>query len=461
MYNYRRHPLVIPMGAIRSLWAAILPILFSFGQAMHKGEGFSFLTNFGILIGLILLLLIFEFLKWRSFTYEWNDKEIRIASGIWTKTKTSVPRSAITAVDRSANPIMKLCGLVTLKLETAAGGKEADVILSYIPDHLAEEWLEEEQHSHTAYRFTGKELFLYGASSPATLVAMGAVIGLLSDFWSPDHILEKKEWWKHQELWLWIAGLAGAVLLLWIIASLVVASKYYGFTLERNEGVLTISKGLWNRRTMRIRAGQIQSLVLMQHPLQALFGYVSVRVHLTSSGDEDGSFDNVLFPLLKKRDLNSWITYYTPEYTLPLGKTPLPRQFQRAPIWRNIIMTAWTLLLFFWKAWTLWITIPLILIAAGLGYLQGKTAAWDVTDYHIAFTSQRFAKWTAIIPMSRVQCVKIYTTPFGRQRGYSTIAVHHMSSFVGHAAELSYVPTPVAKRIVSLYQMNRRKKVIC
>ncbi|GAA3330365.1 hypothetical protein GCM10020331_082600 [Ectobacillus funiculus] len=77
--------------------------------------------------------------------------------------KTSVPRSAITAVDRSANPIMKLCGLVTLKLETAAGGKEADVILSYIPDHLAEEWLEEEQHSHTAYRFTGKELFFYTA----------------------------------------------------------------------------------------------------------------------------------------------------------------------------------------------------------------------------------------------------------------------------------------------------------
>ncbi|MFD3448408.1 PH domain-containing protein [Microbacteriaceae bacterium 4G12] len=457
MYKYRRHPIVIPVGVFRSLWAALLPFLFT----LRKDKIASLkdlLFRLAIIVGILLLLSVIEFLKWRTFTYEWDEREIRTSSGIWSKTKTLIPRSAITGFERTDNPIMKAFGLVTLKFEMAGGGKETDVVLSYIPEELALEWGDEKRTVKTDYHFSFRQLLLYGSGSPATWVTISAILALGNDFWGSEGFSIIQGWFGNKAIWFWLVGVLFGFLLLWSVASLFVASRYFGFTLELKDRVFIISRGLWKRQITRIHTEQIQGLIIAEHPFHAACGYVSVRAHLTSTQGDDGSFDNVLFPLIKRHELHNWLQYYLPEYNIHLQMTHLPPHLQLAYMWRHVLLASPSFLLILWKPWLISIALSFTIIFALFGWWRGKTAAWAFNDHHIIFTSRHFVKQTTIIPLARIQALEVAATPFGRWRKHRIVTVRVVSGWLGSTARLLYLPTTVAESILSWY-INSRKSI--
>ena len=65
------------------------------------------------------------FLYWRRFEFRVGDSEIRIDSGILSRTHRSIPFDRIQDVDISQGPVARLLGIAKVKFETggSAGGK--------------------------------------------------------------------------------------------------------------------------------------------------------------------------------------------------------------------------------------------------------------------------------------------------------------------------------------------------
>jgi len=77
----------------------------------------------GIFVLLNMLVYLYEMLFWKSFTYRISSQYIRIHSGVFTKSKTTIPFSRIQNINIAQGVFDRIFGLHTVKIETA--GKSA------------------------------------------------------------------------------------------------------------------------------------------------------------------------------------------------------------------------------------------------------------------------------------------------------------------------------------------------
>ncbi len=77
----------------------------------------------GVFVLINLLAYIYSFAFWKSFSYRISDKYIRIHSGVFTKSKTTIPFSRIQNINLAQGVFDRMFGLHTVKIETA--GKSA------------------------------------------------------------------------------------------------------------------------------------------------------------------------------------------------------------------------------------------------------------------------------------------------------------------------------------------------
>src|SRR5688572_8169200 len=77
------------------------------------------------LLGAIALLAFLVgglFLYWTRFEYRVGDNEIRIDSGILSRTNRSIPFDRIQDVDITQGPLARLAGIAKVKFETGGSG---------------------------------------------------------------------------------------------------------------------------------------------------------------------------------------------------------------------------------------------------------------------------------------------------------------------------------------------------
>ena len=70
-----------------------------------------------------VIALLYNITFWKSFSYRISDKYIRIQSGVFTKSKTTIPFSRIQNINLAQGVFDRMFGLHTVKIETA--GKSA------------------------------------------------------------------------------------------------------------------------------------------------------------------------------------------------------------------------------------------------------------------------------------------------------------------------------------------------
>ncbi len=106
---------LIGTGAWKTGWVAVVPVLAAV-------LGFS---------------ALFSWIAWRHFRYRLGDSDIRVERGLFSKTARSVPYERIQDVSLEQALVPRLFGMVDVKLETGAGGKD-EVRIRYVTAAEAE-----------------------------------------------------------------------------------------------------------------------------------------------------------------------------------------------------------------------------------------------------------------------------------------------------------------------------------
>lgn len=96
------------------------------------------ITAYSAVCLIFIFLIVSSIIKWRKFTYRIEEDELRIEEGLLTKKKRYIPIERIQTVNTSAGIIQQIFKLVKLQVETAGGGKEAEVTLAAISQAEAE-----------------------------------------------------------------------------------------------------------------------------------------------------------------------------------------------------------------------------------------------------------------------------------------------------------------------------------
>ncbi|MGB3711566.1 MAG: PH domain-containing protein, partial [Erythrobacter sp.] len=130
----RTAPLSVLVGTLQSAQGAILPAIFI---AFSTGSS-------GLLIGLAAgfalaaIGALFSWIAWRRLTYTIRAQDIRVESGVLSRSARSVPYERIQDVSLEQSLVPRLFGLVAVKFETGAGGGE-DLSLSFLREEQGEE----------------------------------------------------------------------------------------------------------------------------------------------------------------------------------------------------------------------------------------------------------------------------------------------------------------------------------
>lgn len=282
-----------------------------------------------LLVGIAISLLVY----WRRFSYRVGAHEIRIDSGVVSRTHRSIPFDRVQDVDISQGPLQRLLGLASVKFETggggAAGAEEGALNGILLPraqalrEHVrarrgalaatATDEVEPEQplFSMDLRRVLTAGVFNFSLAIFAGLFGLtqtlGDVIGFdpfEREFWEgllasagplPDYVQTHR------------FGAATAGVLLLIVIGLLTGmvrtlARDFRFRLERTGTGLRRRRGLLTVTDVTLPLRRVQAALVLTGPVRDLFGWRELKLQSLAQ-DEGGSGDHQVAPLAREEEL--------------------------------------------------------------------------------------------------------------------------------------------------------------
>ena len=458
----RLHPLLLLTGLGGSLRGMAGGYAF-IGYLAVSGQGGT------ALIAALALLAVLAgglYLYWRRFEFRVGTSEIRIDSGIFSRTHRSIPFDRIQDVDITQGPIARLAGIAKVKFETgASGGADKDEgVLQAIPMVRAEELralIRAHRSGHVAadaptaeaeqapvYAMDTRRVLLAGlfnfslalfAGLLGATQTVGDTLGLdpLSrTFWLSmlsagdpiaDYILAHRV----------VAALGGAALLVVIgLATGVVRTflREYGFRLDGTGAGLRRRRGLLTRTDVTLPARRAQAAIVGTGPLRDHFGWRELKLQSLAS-DEGGGGDHVLAPLASEEEVGAVLSALG---WRPVSETIGWKRVSSAYLWALAAVVSPLALLFILLAA---IEAPfLLLIAALFALLLLRWRAWRRTLYaldgdRLLMRTGWWRRRTVILPLDKIQSIDLTESLVSRMFGVAGLGfgVAGGSGFSAHA----------------------------
>ena len=445
----RLHPLFLLTGLGRTL-RGMAGGYAGIGYLAVSGRLGLALIAAAVLLGVLAVSL---FLYWRHFEFRVGDSEIRIDSGILSRTHRSIPFDRIQDVDISQGPVARLVRIAKVKFETggSAGGGEDEGVLHAIPLARAQEL----RTLVRARRSAGGEAVVVGAEAerPAVFAmdlrrvllagvfnfslalfagligatqTFGDVLGFdpftrafwlsLLDVGDPiaDYVLAHRI----------VAAFAGAVLLVLIgLATGMVRTvlREYGFRLDRTDVGLRRRRGLLTRTDVTLPARRAQAAIVGTGPLRDSLGWRDVKLQSLAS-DEGGAGDHVLAPLARDEEVGTILA--------ALGWRPLSGSTE----WKRVSSV---------YIWTLAIGLSPLLLLVALATLQApnfvigtvviagllivrwrgwKRTLYALDDDRLLVRTGWWRRRTVILPLKRIQSIDLFESFISRWFGICGLA---------------------------------------
>ncbi len=336
----RTAPLSVVAGALSSFQNAIFP---AFAAAFGIG-----ITGSGVLIGLFVILAIgvvgtaFSYLSWRRLTYTIGEQDIRVESGVLSRSARSVPYERIQDVSLEQKLLPRLLGLVSVKFETGAAGGE-DLALTYLAEAEGERLRElvrdrrddaeapadaegaRLSDASSARQDDATPLFAMGPGRLLTFglfefsLAVFAVLGGLLQY--ADTFLDVEIWdfdlWRDfaQEQGGWLLELSAYTQIASAIAGLIAVfvigsitgiartfAREWGFLLERTARGFRRRRGLFTRTDVVMPIHRVQGLTLGTGLLRYRFGWHSLN--FVSLAQDSGASSHVVAPFAKLAEVD-------------------------------------------------------------------------------------------------------------------------------------------------------------
>ncbi|WP_340588141.1 PH domain-containing protein [Erythrobacter alti] len=469
----RVSPLTIAAQGVRTLASAIIPaaiVLYSAASGSESSEGLRFVAPYLVPILLLIIAanLLPAWLGWYRLRYRIGTSDVRLEQGIISRSARSVPYDRIQDVSLEQKLIPRLLGLVEVKFETGAGGKE-ELKLALVTEDEGErlretvralvEGAEEDAAQPLAtdqeaaatevaaseFATQGKLLFAMGQGRLLTyglfsfsLVVFAVLLGAMQqlEFLLPfdpwDYVGDWIEDERYTEAGSYLSGLdmaARIFAVLSFIFTVVVVGLASGvvktvvrdwdFRLERTAKGFRRRRGLLTKTDVVMPVHRVQALIVSTGILRRRFGWHGLS--FISLAQDSGSANHDVAPFAKMEEIEPIAA--EAGFTLPDGaeewRRPSPNYYSDSAIITTIVMSILAVGVII--AGFAWASIPIGLLAVVL--IAREFYLWRY-DRHALDPAQVLSRrgWlaprTQIANRVKLHSVEIAQGPLGRWRGY-------------------------------------------
>ncbi len=442
--------LVSAVAGLRQSIAAIVGLTY-----VARDMGPLLWVGLAVAAAILAINLFVAGLSWHRLTFHVGAEDIRVESGILSRTARSVPYERIQDVSLEQGLLARLFGLVVVRFETGAGGAD-DIALSYLTEAEGEELrnlvrrrrdravpvaaemaAETPEQAQVLFAMGPRRVLTFGAFE-FSLAVVAVIFGVTQQF---DFLLPFDLW----DLDEWQARLAGpgaqlaalgpmaqavgaAIAVVTLVAVGFVTGivrtvlREWGFVLERSERGFRRRRGLLTRTDVVMPVHRVQAMRIGTRILRRLFGWHGLK--FVSLAQDEGAANHVVAPFGKLDEL--WPIAREAGFDPP---APDCDWHQAARAYRNdsIVLVAAIpaalslvpiVLGYPWLA-----AIPL---AIGALLVAGEFIAWRNT-HHAVDERQVLSRsgWLApgleIAPRVKLQSVDFRQGPLARWHGYGTL----------------------------------------
>ncbi|TSB46972.1 PH domain-containing protein [Alkalicoccobacillus porphyridii] len=485
MNNLKRlHPSALLISFLTAVKNAIIPIIAIFFISSDDSH-----LRFAW-IAILALTIISSVLTWLTFYYRLQEGQLYIQKGIFVKKKKYIQKQRVQSIDITAGVLQRLFGMVSVEIETAGGGPEAEARLTAVTKAEAEairkELLErrselktedehgeieqdQEEQSSTyvpekTWELGTERLIAMALTSSGVGLIFSAVGALFGQFYQfiPNNWLDNTFGFVTQVGFSMVLAFIGiaflALLVSWALSSVFAIIKYGGFKIEHFGKELVISRGLLERRQLTLQLNRITSVRLVQNILRQPLGFVSVYVESAGGGTKDEQASTLLIPLVKKSDLHTVLAEILPDYSFEKQYTSLP---QRA-LWRLLVRyTAFPIIItgvaiYFFSPFG-YLGILLIALCAMLAWLTYKAGGSGSYQDFMYIRYRTFSLIEVMAPRWKVQAAETSESFLQSWQGLATYKVTVQSSISGKAFFLSDLSREEGDRMLQWYSYAEKK----
>jgi putative membrane protein len=459
----RTDPLGIAARTLQGLQRAILPLV----AVMVGSGGFRQgpLVALAIFAAILAGNVLFAWIGWRHHRYQLGADDIRVERGIVSRHSRAVPYDRIQDVSLHEAPLARLLGLVEVRFETGAGGKD-ELTLAYVSRDQGARLRDTVRARRGALPATGQEApqpaeptdrTLFAMDLPRlltfgifefSLVVFAVLFGAVSQF---DFLLPFDVW--EPQGWLalltgpaeWLAGMglavqvigalfaAGSLALVGLVTGIVrTVLRDYGFRLDRTDKGLRRRHGLLTRSDMVMPVHRVQALTVTTGLMRRwIGGWHALRAVSLAQDDKAGS--HVLVPFATMAEIDPVVAetgFVLPPADLAWHGTSPAYHASRALAVAVPLLAVGALLL----AADPYIVEPEYQ-PLGIAILLAMIAAFQCARRYFLWRHDRFALdegqlyvrrgWLAprldIAARVKAQSVELTQGPLGRSRGYATL----------------------------------------
>jgi putative membrane protein len=378
-----------PLTPLLRGWRFLLIMAAAVGQqGLRDSEGFDpFYVGLAVL-GATLLAVVFGFVVWRTTRYRLTATELQVDSGLLQRRSRRVPLARLQSVDVVRPVIARVLGLAELRLEVVGGGS-TEAPLAYLNEADAQRL-----RSQLLARAAGRAEDVEQPPADAVLVAVPTGTLLASVVLGYPLVLT-------------VAVVAGAIVVLGLQATaavpvligalpayigfMTVAVKRvlseYGFTVSESPDGLRLRHGLLDTRSQTIPPGRVQSVRVLEPLFWRRWGWVRVEVDVAGyegGRGEQQSATSALLPVAP-RQLAEALVGRVLGGGLPVAAAAVPARAR-------------------WRA-------P----------LSARRLHAGLDDRHLVTTHGVLTTTTDVVPLAKVQSLRMTTGPWQRRLHLATV----------------------------------------
>ncbi|TAD82651.1 MAG: hypothetical protein EAY70_03200, partial [Sphingomonadales bacterium] len=456
----RTAPVSVILGALGSLRSAVLPAI-AIAFSGIGGDG-RFLIAIGVGVASAVIGTAFSYFGWRRLTYTIGETDIRVESGLFSRSARSVPFERIQDVSLEAKPVPRLLGLVSVKFETGAGGGE-DLALEYLTTAEGErlrQLVRERREGERAAQVHGAgavaTVSAVEASADEVLFAMGpgrlvrfglfefslavfAVLGGALQY--ADNVTDIDVW--NVDLWYgWlkeqgstiatlgpyaqavgaVVGLTGLALIGFGTGVVRTVLRDWGFTLTRSARGFRRQRGLLTRTDVVMPVHRVQGLVIDTGLLRYRFGWHSLS--FVSLAQDAESKSHVVVPFAQMDEIAPVVAaagFHLPDAATQWQRASKRQRTDKAVLDAAILVVAAILAVIFAPFGLFLIPLGLAVIAVGANLYAWEFRRFALDEVQIFSTTGLMSPTSRIATRQKLHSVEIAQGPIARLRGYATV----------------------------------------
>lgn len=419
-----------------------------------------------------LLSMIYAIVNFFRTYFYIQDDELVMHTGVFSHKKTIIPLERIQSVNFEQNIVHQIFDVLKLNIDTAGTEKNEfqfqaidarkakrlrEIIMAgkKVSTGIALNTFDENQPNKSAY----KEILSLGFTD---LLKIGLTEnhirsgGLIFVFflWIYQNLqeagLDVDEYSEEIPEWEWGINSIVLIVFVFLMISILISLgrtviKYFDLQFLRFDNGFKIVSGIFTKKEVSAQDHKIQFISWSDNLLRKIIGYKNLKLHQTKASKANKSqliqipgckahhIQDVVDTIFDNKDINE----------IEVERVSFFYFKRFAMIWTGIITIVGLILLWFELYNQMWILTGLVIMMIIGRFLSYRKIAYGHDGQLLVLKGGIFGDKNTILPLYKVQTVKIYETPFLRKKSLCTLILQTASGQI----TIPYLPSESGRNL--------------